>query len=196
MGIITSIDIAILNFIQTYLTSEILDKLMITITTFGNIGFVWISMVIVFLSSKEYNKMAKVMIICMLANFIIINLLIKPVIARTRPFELVANIDLLIPKPSDYSFPSGHTAISFCCLTVILLMSKSRLLNVYCILLAFLMGFSRLYLYVHYPSDVILGAILGSLISIATMKLYFKGYFDKVLEKIKDFRKNIDMKIK
>ena len=188
MNLLTQLDINILNFIQNNLTSPFLDKIMTTVTSLGNMGIIWIIMVIIFLSDEKYKKMAKTMIFCMLINAILINIILKPLVNRTRPFDLVQGIKLLVMKPTDPSFPSGHSAISFCSLVVILTMTKSRILKVFATILAILISYSRLYLYVHYPSDVLMGIILGSVISLVSMKVYFsKNYINfknKLLNKI------------
>lgn len=191
MNFITKIDILILNLIQN-LKSPLMDKIMTTITAFGNMGIFWILLIIIFLTTKEYKKMAKYMIICLLVNIIIVNLIIKPAVGRQRPFEIVEGIKLLILKPQDPSFPSGHSAISFCMLTTILFFSKSKTINIMASLLAILIAFSRLYLYVHFPSDVFCGIIFGILSSLITLKFCFskKGIsLRKKLEKLSlDFK--------
>ncbi|MDU5504364.1 MAG: phosphatase PAP2 family protein [Anaerococcus vaginalis] len=191
MNFITKIDISILNLIQN-LKSPLMDKIMTTITAFGNMGIFWILLIIIFLTTKEYKKMAKYMIICLLVNIIIVNLIIKPAVGRQRPFEIVEGIKLLILKPQDPSFPSGHSAISFCMLTTILFFSKSKTINIMASLLAILIAFSRLYLYVHFPSDVFCGIIFGILSSLITLKFCFskKGIsLRKKLEKLSlDFK--------
>lgn len=191
MNFITKIDISILNLIQN-LKSPLMDKIMTTITAFGNMGIFWILLIIIFLTTKEYKKMAKYMIICLLVNIIIVNLIIKPAVGRQRPFEIVDGIKLLVLKPQDPSFPSGHSAISFCMLTTILFFSKSKTINIMASLLAILIAFSRLYLYVHFPSDVFCGIIFGILSSLITLKFCFskKGIsLRKKLEKLSlDFK--------
>lgn len=186
MNFITKIDISILNLIQN-LKSPLMDKIMTTITAFGNMGIFWILLIIIFLTTKEYKKMAKFMIVCMLVNVVIVNLIIKPAVGRQRPFEIVEGIKLLVLKPQDPSFPSGHSAISFCMLTTILFFSKSKTINIMVSLLAILIAFSRLYLYVHFPSDVFCGIIFGILSSLITLKFCFskKGIsLRKKLEKL------------
>lgn len=186
MNFITKIDISILNLIQN-LKSPLMDKIMTTITAFGNMGIFWILLIIIFLTTKEYKKMAKYMIICLLVNIIIVNLIIKPAVGRQRPFEIVEGIKLLVLKPQDPSFPSGHSAVSFCMLTTILFFSKSKTINIMASLLAILIAFSRLYLYVHFPSDVFCGIIFGILSSLITLKFCFskKGIsLRKKLEKL------------
>ena len=186
MNFITKIDISILNLIQN-LKSPLMDKIMTTMTAFGNMGIFWILLIIIFLTTKEYKKMAKYMIICQLVNIIIVNLIIKPAVGRQRPFEIVDGIKLLVLKPQDPSFPSGHSAISFCMLTTILFFSKSKTINIMVSLLAILIAFSRLYLYVHFPSDVFCGIIFGVFSSLITLKFCFskKGIsLRKKLEKL------------
>lgn len=191
MNFITKIDISILNLIQN-LKSPLMDKIMTTITAFGNMGIFWILLIIIFLTTKEYKKMAKYMIICLLVNIIIVNLIIKPAVGRQRPFEIVEGIKLLVLKPQDPSFPSGHSAISFCMLTTILFFSKSKTINIMASLLAILIAFSRLYLYVHFPSDVFCGIIFGIISSLISLKFCFskKGIsLRKKLEKLSlDFK--------
>lgn len=195
MNFITKIDIAILNLIQN-LKSPLMDKMMTTITALGNMGIFWILLILIFLTSKEYKKLGKLMLICLLLNTIIVNLILKPAVGRIRPFEIVDGIKLLVLKPQDPSFPSGHSAISFCMLTVILLFSNSKSLKIITSILAVLIAFSRLYLYVHFPSDVFCGIFIGALTSIFTLKFYFSKTglkFRKKLEKLnfdfKDLRK-------
>ena len=185
MNFITKIDLSILNFIQG-LKSPLMDKMMTTITALGNMGIFWILLILIFLTTKEYKKMAKLMVLCLLVNTIIVNLILKPAVGRTRPFELVDGIKLLVLKPQDPSFPSGHSAISFCMLTVILFFSKSKTINIMSTILAVLIAFSRLYLYVHFPSDVICGIIIGILTAVGTLKFYYSKKGQKLKNNIKE----------
>lgn len=191
MNFITKIDISILNLIQNF-KSPLMDKIMTTITALGNMGIFWILLILIFLTSKEYKKLGKLMLICLLINSIVVNLIIKPAVGRVRPFEIVDGIKLLILKPQDPSFPSGHSAISFCMLTVILFFSKSKPLKIISSVLSILIAFSRLYLYVHFPSDVICGIIIGVFTAILTLKFYFSKTGIKIranLEKLNfDFK--------
>ena len=191
MNFITKIDIAILNLIQN-LKSPLMDKIMTTITALGNMGIFWILLILIFLSSKEYKKLGKLMLICLLVNSIIVNLIIKPAVGRVRPFEIVDGIKLLVLKPQDPSFPSGHSAISFCMLTVILFFSKSKPLKIISSVLSILIAFSRLYLYVHFPSDVICGIIIGVFTAILTLKFYFSKTGIKLIANLEKL--NFDFK--
>ena len=90
------------------------------------------------------------------------NVLLKNIIGRVRPYDAVSGIELLVPVLSDFSFPSGHTLVCFEAATVLLKREK-RSVGITALILAVLVAFSRLYLYVHYPSDVIAGILLGIL---------------------------------
>ncbi|MDD7305169.1 MAG: phosphatase PAP2 family protein [Peptoniphilaceae bacterium] len=186
MNFLTSIDISILNFIRENLTNHFLDMIMTTITKLGDGGNIWIILTIFFLVKKEYRSLGKILLIAIITNAIVVNLILKPLVGRIRPFDLVSGIRIIINKPRDFSFPSGHTSISFAFLTVILFFVRSKKFKIFSAILAILMAFSRLYLYVHYPSDVIAGAIIGYLCGLFAKKVYeknlFKSFFDKKIE--------------
>lgn len=172
MGPWSSFEIGILDAIQK-LSTPGLDKFMVTITSLGNLSIIWIAFIIIFLSTKEYKTMGKVMVLGFILNLIIVNLLLKNIFTRVRPFNIVNHADLLIPTLKDGSFPSGHTSYAFTIFTIILFMTKAKSLKVFTGLLAVLIAFSRLYLYVHFPTDVIGGAIIGFILAILAMKIYF-----------------------
>ena len=110
--------------------------------------------------------MAAALILC----FIFCNVLIKNIVARTRPFDINTMIEPLITTPSDFSFPSGHTTAAFAA-AFALLLCKNRLLGIPALILAVLIAFSRLYLYVHFPSDVLGGLILGVILAFAAHRI-------------------------
>lgn len=172
MGPWTSFEIGILDAIQK-LSTPGLDKFMVTITSLGNMSIIWIAFIIIFLSTKEYKTMGKVMVLGFILNLIIVNLLLKNIFARVRPFNIVNHADLFIPTLKDGSFPSGHTSYAFTIFTIVLFMAKKKSLKVLTGILAVLIAFSRLYLYVHFPTDVIGGTIIGFILAILAMKIYF-----------------------
>ena len=172
MGPWTSFEIGILDAIQK-LSTPGLDKFMVTITSLGNMSIIWIAFIVIFLSTKEYKTMGKVMVLGFILNLIIVNLLLKNIFARVRPFNIVNHADLLIPTLKDGSFPSGHTSYAFTIFTIVLFMAKKKSLKLLTGILAVLIAFSRLYLYVHFPTDVIGGVIIGFILAILAMKIYF-----------------------
>ncbi len=162
-------DFKILYFLND-LHCEALNKMMIFFTNLGDAGIVWILLAIVLLCFKKTRKCGLLILIAMGIGLIIGNGLIKNVVKRARPCWLDSSIPLLIKKPLDYSFPSGHTLASFEAFVMIFLHNKKW--GIVSGLLAVLIAFSRLYLFVHFPTDVLAGAILGTVISIVTYKMY------------------------
>lgn len=102
----------------------------------------------------------------MLLGLIIGNLIIKNLVARTRPYDINTNVKLLTSKLFEYSFPSGHTLVSVISATILTLTSKK--FAIFAIPIALLVAFSRLYLYVHFPTDVLGAIILGIAIGVFT----------------------------
>ena len=95
------------------LHQPILDSMMIFITSLGNVGCIWLVIIAVLFMNKKTRNLGILLAIAVVVNTILCNGLIKPIVARTRPYEVNSAVSLLISKPLDYSFPSGHTAISF-----------------------------------------------------------------------------------
>lgn len=104
-------------------------------------------------------------------GFIFGNMLIKNAVARTRPYDQVEGITLLVDKLSDYSFPSGHTLVAFEFFAVMCMLPIKWFYKVFAGIVAFTMAFSRLYLYVHFPSDVLAGAGLGFLFGVMAVRM-------------------------
>jgi len=173
--IIQEADYLILNYIQNNLHFLLLNKIMTYISFIGNAGAIWIIITILFLISKKTRHTGLIMAISLILCLLIGNITLKPLVARIRPFDINPEITLLIPKPTDYSFPSGHTMSSFAASTAIF--SYNKFYGKLAIVLALLISFSRLYLYVHFPSDVFIGMIIG--ISNTIISLKFSKYLNK-----------------
>ena len=154
-------DMAILNFIQNHLRSTVGDHLFPAITALGNAGLVWLVLAVVLLILPRTRKLGLVVTAALVLESIPCNLILKPLVARGRPFAVNPAVELLIAKPTDFSFPSGHTSASFAVVSA-LFFRKERLW-IPAGILAALIAFSRLYLYVHYPTDVLAGALIGIL---------------------------------
>lgn len=145
------------------LHNPILDKIMIVITNLGDAGLIWIGIAIILLFIKKTRRCGALMLVSMVLGLIIGNGILKNLIARQRPCWLDETIPLLISKPLDYSFPSGHTLASFEAAVMIFLHNKKW--GIISFIPAILIAFSRMYLFVHFPTDILGGAILGSIIS-------------------------------
>ena len=172
-------DFPILDWIAEHLWCPFLDAIMPAITGLGNGGILWIALAILLLCIPKYRKTGAAMGLALLIGLIICNLWLKPWVGRLRPFDYALQcfqrtIPLLIAAPTDFSFPSGHTIASFEAATVLLLWNKKW--GIPAFVLAGLIGFSRLYLYVHYPTDVLAAMVLGIGIGILASYLVNKGY--------------------
>lgn len=160
------------------LHNPILDKIMVAITTLGDAGIFWIILAIVLIFIKKTRRCGILMLLSMVAGLIVGNGVLKNVIARSRPCWINPNIPLLIPNPDDFSFPSGHTLASFESAIMIFLHNKRW--GAVALIIATLISFSRLYLFVHFPTDVLGAILLAVVISISLNYLWNK------LEKIRD----------
>lgn len=180
---ITQIDFNILNAIQS-IRNPFLDTIMPLITFLGSGGIVWAVTALIMLCFKKSRKTGIIIIVSLLLGLFLSTMGLKNVIARERPYNtegaLLTVENLLIGAPSGrFSFPSGHAISSFSAATVILLYSKK--LAIPAIILATLICFTRLYLYVHFPSDVICGALFGILLAFVSNFLV-----NKIWEKINE----------
>lgn len=167
-------ELSILDFIGKHMHCAFLDRMMPLITKLGDGGVFWILAAVVFLCIPKTRKIGFSMGAALLLGFIIGNVFLKNIVARIRPYDMNTAIELLVARLSDYSFPSGHTLASFEGATV--LMIRDKRLGIPALILAVLIAFSRLYLYVHYPSDVLAGAVLGIGIAFLASFLVDKAY--------------------
>ncbi len=168
MQFITAFDTNILWWINAHLTSPFMDKLMPAITHLGDVGAIWIAITVILLLRKSTRKWGVTMLFSLFLCVLVGNLLLKPLVARPRPCH-IHQLQLLIPMPTDLSFPSGHTMTSFASAAVLFHYHKTY--GKAALILAALIAFSRLYLLVHYPTDVAAGLVLGLVAAIIACKL-------------------------
>lgn len=165
----------ILDYLSTFHNNDILNNIMIFISSINNNGYVWITITALLFLSKKYRIVGITCALALIFMEISGNFVLKPIINRPRPYE-VNFVELLIPTPNGSSFPSGHTYSSFAAATAIFMWKKDW--GIAAFVLAFLIGFSRMYLYVHYPTDVmaavLLGVIDGVIMYLICKKLKFK----------------------
>ena len=144
------LDRNILFYVQDNLRNDTLNDIVVWFTSLGNAG----------------------LILC----FIVVNLFLKNAVARVRPYDAMEQIRCLVEPQADYSFPSGHTAVAFAASVPVFIISSKKL-GIIMIIFSVLMAFSRIYVCVHYPTDVIGGAVIGILCGVVTgMVIYPKLY--------------------
>ena len=175
-----NLDGGFLLFLQESVRNPILDNIMIFITSLGNGGLIWIAATIVLLIPKKTRKAGIMSAVALLGSLIINNNIVKNIVQRPRPFVTFTDLQIIIPTPSEFSFPSGHTSSSFAAAAVFYRHLPKKL-GLPAVILAGLIGFSRLYVGVHYPTDVIAGVLMGILLSY--LAEYLVNLFVKKLKK-------------
>ncbi len=160
---ITHIDLAILHALHDTFSTPVLDAIMASVTTLGNLGFIWFVIALTTIAMKKHRIYGIAIVVAIVFAFVIGDLGLKHVFGRARPFvEDPSLATSLIALPQSFSFPSGHTSSSFAAATVLCLTPFAhRWIKPLAATGAIAIAFSRLYLCVHYPSDVCAGAVLG-----------------------------------
>lgn len=172
VDILYNIDKAIVDFIHYGLQCKALDFIMPKITLLGDAGLVWIVISVILISNKKYRKIGFSCILALIISALFTDVTIKQFIQRARPITQYPITNPLIKIPSTFSFPSGHTSSSFAAAWVLYRrMDKYKVLY---LILAVAIAFSRMYLYVHYPSDVIGGILVGIISATLAMVLVNK----------------------
>ncbi|ANE23217.1 hypothetical protein AAY81_09005 [Denitrobacterium detoxificans] len=155
-------DLAILHGIQNTIGCDFLDMVMPAITMLGEKGAIWLIAGIVLICMKRYRRWGITLICGVALVWVVGDHIIKPLVARPRPFVVDPSLlPLLVEAPTDFSFPSGHTSASFAAATVLLFSNVKKPWKVLGLVVAILIAFSRLYVCVHNPTDVLAGLVLG-----------------------------------
>ena len=152
-----------------------LDGLMIFFTKLGDFGMVWLAAGGLLLCFKRYRRFGVLLLLCLAAGYLFGDLLLKNAVARPRPFAVFPDMELLIPPPHGYSFPSGHALSAFSSAAVLFLADRRFGFPAWG--LASMIAFSRPYLFVHYPGDVLAGAVLGALLAYLAFRFGKKLHF-------------------
>ena len=165
-----SFEIHILKFVQEFISCDFLDFVMKLISRLGDKGAIWIVCALVLCMFKKTRKAGIISAISLVFCLLIGNMILKPLFGRIRPYDFDTTLNIIIPHLKDASFPSGHTmaAFAFCHSTANI--HKKYRVPLYA--LAALMGLSRIYLCVHFPTDVIFGAFFGICFAIGAKKVY------------------------
>jgi len=162
-------DVRIITYVQTHCHNRITDIIFPLLSRIGNAGAVWLIVAIILGYNRHTRGFAFMLFFSMVLAHIISQIL-KPIIGRPRPFVQDPGVHLLIHTPGGYSCPSGHSASSFAAATVIWLFSNR--FGTAALILALLIAFSRVFLFVHYPSDTFLGSLLGVICAFIVIYLY------------------------
>ena len=136
------------------------DMVIPLITKLGDAGGIWILLSVVLLLIPRTRKSGAILAAALCVDVVLCNGILKNLFRRIRPCDVNTSIQLLVARPDDFSFPSGHTAASFAAVAALMLAGE-RKLWMPALVLAVFMAFSRLYLYVHYPTDILGGIAVG-----------------------------------
>ena len=150
----------ILMFFQECVRNPVLDVIMKAVTFLGDKGWFWILLSVVLLAIPASRRTGLSCCVSCIFDVLLVNVLIKNIVARVRPYEIFEELTYIVKMPDDYSFPSGHSAISFA-VAVVLFIRMPKKVGIPALVLASLIAVSRLYVGVHYPSDVICGIVIG-----------------------------------
>lgn len=170
MDWILQIDGEILLWIQNHLRMEFLNPVVILITSLGNAGWFWLAVCAALLITKKYRRTGLTGLTAILIGFLITNLWLKNMVARIRPYETIEGLRLIGERAADFSFPSGHSTCSMAAAVVLFARLPSRQ-GALALALGILICASRLYIGIHYPTDVLAGIGIGTMSAIAAMKI-------------------------
>ena len=183
---ITNIDFSILYWIQDNLRNSFMDFVMPLFSNLQDGGLIWISIAVVMLFFKRTRYCGIAVLFAMGIDTLITEYGIKNVVCRVRPCNLVDDVNMLVEKPTSYSFPSNHSASAFAGAVAVMLTIKKKAWTIPAFVFSGIIAFSRMYVFVHFPSDVFAGILLGSTVAVLVCYLMKKTGFKALLE-----RKNI-----
>lgn len=184
MDTLINFDGQILVFIQEHIRNGILTPFFKFITSTGDKGLIWILLALILLIPKKTRKVGIMCLVALVGSLLINNVIIKNLVQRTRPYEVVDGLKCLIGIQKDFSFPSGHTGSSFAA-AVVMYKELPKKFGIPAVIYAGLIAFSRLYVGVHYPSDVLFAIITGCFIALGSIYIVdrlFSKYFQNGLE--------------
>lgn len=165
---ITQLDFRILYWIQNHLRCGFLDFLMPKISFLGNAGLIWLLSAGILILLPKYRRKGILLLAGLAVGVLVGNIIMKPLFARPRPCWIDTAVRMLVSVPKDYAFPSGHTLSSV--IAAVILTATDRRFGIIAIPLAILIAFSRLYLFVHFPTDVFASVLLGIAIGLAALR--------------------------
>lgn len=175
MSFIEQFDSSILLWLQNLRGP--LDSVVTFITRLGDKGYLWIALAVILLLFRKTRRGGFAVLLALVCNLFITNVWLKNAVERVRPYDMIEGLRSLIGEVSSWSFPSGHTSSSFAAAVAVAL-TFGRKIGVPAIILAVLISLSRLYIGVHYPTDVLAGAVIGTICGIVAT-LIVKAFMRK-----------------
>ncbi|MGE4353205.1 MAG: phosphatase PAP2 family protein [Oscillospiraceae bacterium] len=169
---IQHLDESALLFIQEHARNDFLTPLFKFFTYMGNAGILWILLGTALLLFAHTRKRGAIVLCALGISAVLNNLILKNIVARPRPYTVLPELEVLVAKLSSYSFPSGHACSSFAAATALTLLFGKR--GAWSFAPAALIALSRVYLGVHYPTDVLSGAVLGAVCAWATVMVFLQ----------------------
>lgn len=166
-----------LLFVQEHLRVPALDGVMTFITHLGDTGAIWIALALILLVIPRTRKAGIVCAAALVLNLLLTNIALKNIIQRIRPYNVMESLKILVEAEHDFSFPSGHTACSFAGAWA-MRRTLDKKFWIPAMVLAVLISLSRLYVGVHYPTDILGGVIVGTFAAEAVYRL-IKKYVPK-----------------
>lgn len=163
----------ILLWIQEYVRQDWLDPIMVFLTSLGNAGWFWLLLMIVMLFFVKTRRIGSTGLLAIGMGAIITNLWLKNIVDRIRPYEVIEGLHYIVEMPSDASFPSGHATCSMAA-AVVLFCKLPGKFKIPSLMLGVLISLSRLYVGVHFPTDVLAGMAIGTIAALAAMGLVKK----------------------
>ena len=163
-------EVEIFEFIKNNLHNSVLNRVMQIVTHLGGIP-IWLTIAFVLLFFKKYRLSSLTLVAAVGGSGFMCRIVLKPLFARERPFDTHL-FELFTRAPTSYSLPSTHTAMAIA--AALVLFTVNRRLGGAALVLALLVSFSRVYLLVHYVSDVLAGMAVGVLVSILAIVIIRK----------------------
>lgn len=149
---------------------------MVFFSAIGTSGLIWIAAAIAMIVIKKYRQVGLLLLTCLAVTWVLNDGIVKNLIQRPRPYITLTDLNVLVPLRTDFSFPSGHTSTSFAAAYAITRANGKRWAWVYA--MATLIAVSRIYIGMHYPSDVLGGIVFGTAVSVVTYSLAVRYVFN------------------
>jgi undecaprenyl-diphosphatase len=158
-----------IRYVRKRLNGDKIETVMTVLTRLGDLGLAWLAPAAYMLSKDKYRRRGAELLVCFGLCVAVNNLMLKNLIDRERPYDAMPWLDTLVKRPRDYSFPSGHAAGSFASAYAVA-KGFGKKLGIPAYALASAISLTRVGVGVHYPTDVVTGAAVGTIIGAGAMR--------------------------